>query len=125
MRRIARLHSSSLCALLFFYNVSKKNPYSMEIEGENYAFTYSRFEYQNTVIEGRNPSNMDVVLVGTEERSGKPANGKKIIEKKQRVSVRLGQLSVAFLHGFFDYYSKTVAFCCGYSYLNACFPCRR
>lgn len=72
LKRIARLHSSSLCALLFFYNVSKENPYSIEIEGKEYIFTYSRFEYQNTVIEGRNPSNMDVVLVGTERMSGKP-----------------------------------------------------
>lgn len=73
LKRIARLHSSSLCALLFFYNVSEENPYRMELEGEEYVFTYSRFEYQNTVIKDRNPSNMDVVLVGTGKRSGKPA----------------------------------------------------
>lgn len=73
LKRIATLHSSSLCALLFFYNVSKENPYIIELEGEEYVFTYSCFEYQNTVIEGRNPSNMDVVLVGTDRRSGKPA----------------------------------------------------
>ena len=71
LKRIAVLHSSSLCALLFFYNVSKENPYTLEIEGEEYIFTYSCFEYQNTVIEGRNPSNMDVVLVGAEKKSGK------------------------------------------------------
>lgn len=73
LRRIATLHSSSLCALLFFYNVSKENPYIMEIEGEEYIFTYSCLEYQNTVIKGKNPSNIDVVLVGTDRRSGKPA----------------------------------------------------
>ena len=72
LKRIATLHSSSLCTLLFFYNVSKENPYIIEIEGEEYVFTYSCFEYQNTVIEGRNPSNIDVVLVGTDRRSGKP-----------------------------------------------------
>ena len=72
LKRIARLHSSSLCALLFFYNVSKANPYSIELEGEEYIFTFSRFEYQNTVIEGRRPSNMDIVLIGTEKMSGKP-----------------------------------------------------
>lgn len=73
LKRIAVLHSSSLCALLFFYNVSKENPYILEIDGEEYIFTYSCFEYQNTVIEGRNPSNMDVVLVGSEKRSGRQA----------------------------------------------------
>lgn len=73
LKRIATLHSSSLCALLFFYNVSKENPYIMEIEGGEYVFTDSRFEYQNTVIEGRNPSNMDVVLAGVERSSGRPA----------------------------------------------------
>lgn len=71
LKRIAVLHSSSLCALLFFYNVSKENPYIMEIEGEEYIFTYSCFEYQNAVIEGRNPSNMDVVLVGSEKKTGR------------------------------------------------------
>lgn len=64
LKRIATVHSSSLCALLFFYGVSEKNPYVMQIEGEEYIFTYSCFEYRNEVIEGRNPSNMDVVLVG-------------------------------------------------------------
>ena len=71
-KRIAVLHSSALCALLFFCHVSKENPYRMEIEGETYLFTCSRFEYQNTVIEGRNPSNVDVVLTGTDS-AGKPA----------------------------------------------------
>ena len=71
-KRIAVLHSSALCALLFFYNVSEKNPYRMEIEGETYTFTFSRFEYQNTVIKDRKPSNVDVVLVGTDS-AGKTA----------------------------------------------------
>lgn len=70
--RIAVLHSSALCALLFFYNVSEENPYRMEIEGETYTFTFSRFEYQNIVIKDRKPSNVDVVLIGTGS-SGKPA----------------------------------------------------
>lgn len=73
LNRIATLHSSSLCALLFFYNVSERNPYTMEIKGKEYTFTYSCFEYQNTVIKGRNPSNIDVVLIGTEKSSGKAA----------------------------------------------------
>lgn len=71
-KRIAALHSSALCALLFFYNVSEENPYRMEIEEKEYTFTYSRFEYQNTVIERGGRSNVDVVLVGTDS-SGKPA----------------------------------------------------
>ena len=70
LKRIAVLHSSSLCALLFFYNVSQENPYILEIEGKEYIFTYSCFEYQNTVIEGRNPSNMDIVLIGSNKRTG-------------------------------------------------------
>lgn len=71
LKRIATVHSSSLCALLFFYNVSGKNPYTMKIGGEEYIFTYSRFEYQNKVIEGRNPSNIDVVLVGKHKKTEK------------------------------------------------------
>lgn len=71
LKRIGTMHSSSLCALLFFYNVTEDNPYIMEIDGEEYVFTYSCFEYQNTVIKGRNPSNMDVVLVGKHNKSGK------------------------------------------------------
>lgn len=70
-RRIAVLHSSALCALLFFYNVSEENPYMMEIAGREYIFTNSCFEYQNTVVEGRNPSNVDVVLIGRDS-AGKP-----------------------------------------------------
>lgn len=72
LKRIATLHSSSLCALLFFYQVTEENPYSMKLDGEEYVFTYSCFEYQNQVIKGRNPSNMDVVLVGKHEKSGIP-----------------------------------------------------
>ena len=71
-KRIATLHSSALCALLFFYQTSEDTPYLMEIEGETYTFTCSRFEYQNTVIEGRNPSNVDIVLIGRNS-AGKPA----------------------------------------------------
>lgn len=68
-RRIATLHSSSLCALLFFYRLSpeKSHEMEMEIEGKAYVFNDSRFEYQNTVIEGGNPSNIDVVLIGWEK----------------------------------------------------------
>lgn len=64
-RRIATLHSSSLCALLFFYNVTKEHPMKMEIAGIGEAeFFDVIFEYQNSVIEDANPSNMDVTLLG-------------------------------------------------------------
>jgi len=62
--KITTLHSSSLCAFLFFYNVSRDNRLSLEIEGKNIEFDEVFFEYQNEVIEGRNPSNVDVVLTG-------------------------------------------------------------
>ena len=64
-RRIATLHSSSLCALLFFYNVTKEHPLKIEIAGIGEVdFFDAIFEYQNSVIEDANPSNMDVTLLG-------------------------------------------------------------
>lgn len=62
--RIATLHSSALCALLFFYPVSKEHPCTLTIEGKGYTFTESCFEYQNPVLKGGRPSNIDVVLIG-------------------------------------------------------------
>ena len=50
------LHSSALCALLSFYNIK-----DLIIDGIHYDKAF--FEVQNRVIKGRNPSNMDVVLV--------------------------------------------------------------
>ena len=73
LKRISTLHSSSLCALLFFYNVTDDHPLIIKINEQEYSFTYSRFEFQNSVIKGRKPSNMDVVLVG------KNASGKQVI----------------------------------------------
>ena len=55
------LHSSSLCALLMFYNVSEKAPFSIDIDGEEHKYTEVFFEVKNKVIT--KPSNMDVVLV--------------------------------------------------------------
>ena len=60
------LHSSSLCALLFFYNIKNK---PIEYNGVKYDDAF--FEVKNKVI--RNPSNMDVVL------TGKDKNGKESI----------------------------------------------
>lgn len=72
LKRISTLHSSSLCALLFFYDVTDNHPLKMSVNGRECEFTYSRFEYQNTVIRGRKPSNMDIVLVGKDCESGRP-----------------------------------------------------
>jgi hypothetical protein len=59
--KITTLHSSSLCALLFFYNVCEDNSLTIEkIPG--YEFVDSVFEFKNKVIGY--PSNIDVVLLG-------------------------------------------------------------
>lgn len=63
--RITTLHSSSLCALLFFYNVTEKN--SLKIEGIG-TFTKSVFEFRNPVMAGNHPSCMDVVLLGVDDQ---------------------------------------------------------
>lgn len=56
------LHSSSLCSLLLFYNVSENNPFYVTFkDGTIHTYTKVYFEIKNKVI--RNPSNMDVVLV--------------------------------------------------------------
>ena len=61
IKKITTLHSSSLCALLFFFNVSEKN--KLVFDGlEDYEFTQSFFEFKNKVIGY--PSNIDVVLLG-------------------------------------------------------------
>lgn len=61
LKKITTLHSSSLCALLFFFNVSDKNPLHFK-NLEGYEFTQSFFEFKNKVIGY--PSNVDVVLLG-------------------------------------------------------------
>lgn len=60
LKKITTLHSSSLCALLFFFNVNNKNLIFKELK--DYEFTESYFEFQNKVIGY--PSNIDVVLLG-------------------------------------------------------------
>ncbi|WP_294520330.1 hypothetical protein [uncultured Anaerovibrio sp.] len=67
--RITTLHSSSLCALLHFYNVTEDNPLTMAINGREIKFTDSIFEFKSPVIDPRYPSNMDVVLIGKNEKS--------------------------------------------------------
>ena len=69
--KITTMHSSSLCALLFFYNVSQENELVLNLGNDTfkktYVFNQSFFEFQNVVIKGRQPSNMDVVLIGYEK----------------------------------------------------------
>lgn len=66
--KITAMHSSSLCALLFFYNVCEDNELVLclgnDVHKNTYVFNQSFFEFQNVVIKGRQPSNMDVTLVG-------------------------------------------------------------
>lgn len=68
--KITTMHSSSLCSLLCFYGISDKNKLEIKLEDDKtYVFTESYFEFQNKVIKGRSPSNMDVVLVGYEKEN--------------------------------------------------------
>lgn len=62
--KIMTPHASSLCALLFFYNVTEENPLVLELGGRMYRFHRSLFEVKNQVTDRGMPSNMDVVLVG-------------------------------------------------------------
>lgn len=61
INKINALASSSLCALLCFFNISKDN--ALEYDGITYNDVY--FEVRNKVV--RSPSNMDVVLVGEDK----------------------------------------------------------
>ena len=67
LKKITTLHSSSLCALLFFFNVDNKKLVISSLS--EYEFTESYFEFQNKVI--RSPSNIDVVLLGKNIKTGK------------------------------------------------------
>jgi len=59
------INSSSLCSLLFFYNVGEEEGHQLTINGITY--TESFFEYKNKVYSGRAPSNMDVVLTNKDD----------------------------------------------------------
>ena len=67
MAKITALHSSSLCALLTFYNVSEAKPFCIEIDGKKRKYTEAFFEVKNMAISPRAPSNMDVVLVNSDK----------------------------------------------------------
>ena len=70
--RITTLHSSSLCALLHFYNVGHY-PLQMELTTQEKTrtveFTESVFEFKSPVIKGHSPSNIDVVLIGEDDKT--------------------------------------------------------
>ena len=71
VRKILTLHSSSLCALLHFYNITEKNPLTCSWNTNNWKrkvkFTQSFFEYINQV--NNNPSNIDIVLIENDTKS--------------------------------------------------------
>ena len=70
--KISTLHSSSLCALLHFYNVTENNKLILKLSTDKneriVRFKQSFFEYKSPVIN--NPSNMDVVLLGEDVDCG-------------------------------------------------------
>ena len=69
LKKITTLHSSSLCALLFFFNVDNKKLVIPIPSLSEYEFTEAYFEFKNKVI--RSPSNIDVVLLGKNIKTGK------------------------------------------------------
>ena len=69
LKKITTLHSSSLCALLFFFNVDNKKLVITIPSLGDYEFTESYFEFKNKVIGY--PSNIDVVLLGKNINTGK------------------------------------------------------
>lgn len=66
-KKICTIHSSSLCALLFFFDISKDNPLKLLLNGDTVIFDDVYFEYKNKVI--KSPSNVDVVLIGKNQNS--------------------------------------------------------
>ncbi|NCU28719.1 MAG: hypothetical protein EOM85_03570 [Candidatus Moranbacteria bacterium] len=98
-KNILTLISSSLCALLFFYNVTEDNSLMLNLNGSKVIFTESIFEFKSRVISPRAPSNVDVTLLGRDE------NGKKVIlfieakltEYYLGISLRSAKISNAYL----------------------------
>lgn len=66
IQKITALHSSSLCALLFFYDV-EKNPLTLHIDGKPIKFSKSFFEWKNPVFGS--DSNIDVALYSEESNA--------------------------------------------------------
>lgn len=64
-KRIDRLASSSLLALLCFHRVSKEHKLKLRLNGKDYLFNEVDFECKNPISKGSDKcSNVDVVLVG-------------------------------------------------------------
>lgn len=61
-RNMLKIVASSLCSLLFFYNVTESNKLEISLNGNNIAFYNSIFEFKNEVLN--NPSNIDITLIG-------------------------------------------------------------
>ena len=66
LKKITTLHSSSLCSLLFFHNVSKDEPFVLNVEGRDICFDWVTFEFKNPVIG--TASNMDSVMVSDDKK---------------------------------------------------------
>lgn len=66
--KIIALHSSSLLSLLFFYNI-ENNGIIIKCNDRKILFNKIFFEYKNKVRSNGYPSNMDVVLISTENNT--------------------------------------------------------
>lgn len=65
-KELLTVHSSALCALLFFYAADKR-PLTLSIDGKDNTFTKSFFEWKNKVFN--DDFNMDVVLFSEESNA--------------------------------------------------------
>ena len=106
-RELNVFHSSSLLALLCFYNVSNDNPLSVKIEGKTCRFTTSEFEVSNTIgknISGKNySSHIDVKLTG--ECEGKSVSLYLESKFSEYVNQR-GKTSFSYTDDYNNIYSK-------------------
>ena len=106
-RELNVFHSSSLLALLCFYNVSNDNPLSVKIEGKTCKFTTSEFEVSNTIgknISGKNySSHIDVKLTG--ECEGKSVSLYLESKFSEYVNQR-GKTSFSYTDDYNNIYSK-------------------
>lgn len=100
-------HSSSLLALLCFYNVSEDNPLPVKIEGKTCKFTTSEFEVSNPIgknISGKSySSHIDVKLTG--ECDGKSVSLYLESKFSEYVNQR-GKTSFSYTDDYNSIYSK-------------------
>jgi len=70
-KEVLRLHSSALCAFLFFSSVSVENPLELTLEFDKPGclFKEVRFEYENNVFKDGHPSSVDVVLLTEDKKT--------------------------------------------------------